>query len=129
MKLFRHHNLDPFLLSQPIGVEDPLDWLMNLREDANYKVARFVEPDIPEHFLKLSKIGIRRACQAYLTDKIYLFDPDHAILAYPLALLERTCSAFQEYSLLMQKKEDITFLQGLFSDNKGPMAHVLKIFS
>lgn len=131
IKLFRHHKLEPFLLSQPIGVEDPLDWLTNLREDANYKIARFIEPNIPKHFITLSQIGIRRACQAYLSDKtaIYLFDPDHAILAYPLELLERTFSEFKVHNLSAQKKEDMAFMQALFSDEKGPMAHVLKLFS
>lgn len=131
INLFRRHNLDPLILSQPIGFEDPLDWLMNLREEANYKTPRFTEPDTPEHFIKLSKIGIRKACHAYLSDTtaVYLFDPDHAILAYPLILLERSFIEFQTRGVCVQKKDDMIFMQGLFSDDKGPLSNVIKILS
>lgn len=131
MKLFGRHDLDHFMLSQPIGVENPLKWLMDLREDANYRNARFIEPNIPQHFIKLSKNGIRKSCQAYLCDKsaLYLFDPDHAILAYPLSFIERTFLEFQGSGLSVQKKDDMSFIQELFSDEKGPLSILMEFLS
>ena len=104
---------------------------MNLREDANYKTARFVEPNIPAHFSKLSQFGARKVCQSYLEDKtgIYIFDPDHAILAYPLSLIKKSHEEFKLQGLSTLKKEDMVFLQKLFSDDKGPMPLLLNIIS
>ncbi len=131
LDLFRRHNLDPFLLSQQIDMDDPLQWLMNLREEANYKVARFPEPNVPRHFVKLSQVGVRRACQSYISDNTatYIFDPDHAILAYPLSLIERSYADFHEHGLPPQRKEDMPFFLRILSDEKGTLAHVLKMFS
>jgi hypothetical protein len=130
LDLFRRHNLDPFMLSQPIGTDDPLQWLMNLREEVNYKMARFTEPDVPQHFAKLCNLSLRQACSCYLEDAtaMYVFDPDHAIVAFPLSLIERSCREFQRHGLSIRKKEDTAFFNKLISDKKGPLAHVLNIF-
>ncbi|MGR0481769.1 MAG: hypothetical protein ACTFAL_10295 [Candidatus Electronema sp. V4] len=129
MQLFRENNIDPFMLSQPIELKDPIDWLMNLRENANYKIARFTEPDVPEYFIKVNKFGVRRSCQEYISDTsaLYLFDPDHAMVAYPISLIHRAFSEFQRENLSMQKKESKSFLNKLFSDKRGPFFSLLQV--
>jgi hypothetical protein len=104
---------------------------MYLREEANYKIARFPEPNVPRHFLKLYQVGIRRACQSYIDDQtaIYIFDPDHAILAYPLAMIERSYEDFYNCGLSPQKKDDLAFFRKILSDRRGAMAHVINIIS
>jgi uncharacterized protein (UPF0332 family) len=128
IKLFQRHTLDSVLLSQQIGIEEPLAWLMRLREEANYKISRFLEPKVPDHFEWLSKVGIRQACETYLADKtyMYVFDPDHAVLAYPLRLLERSCSEFQSRNIPVLNEEEKSFIYDLFSDKKGTVSHLLK---
>jgi hypothetical protein len=76
------------LISQTIDVDDPFDWLLGKREDANYHIARFSEPDIPDHYEQIIRIGIRKAISAYLdpSNSILIFDKDHAIVSYPLAI-------------------------------------------
>lgn len=49
---FRRQGVVPRLISQNIEYVDPLDWLMTKREEANYKVAKFQEPNNPKHFQK-----------------------------------------------------------------------------
>ena len=127
IKLFKLHNSTSFLLAQPIGSDDPLQWLMSLREEVNYRIARFVEPNIPSHFEKIANVGIRRACQAYLNDKsyLYLFDPDHAILAYPLAVLSTIYIEFRNQGLSPCSTQDMVFFRKLLSDSNGPIAQLL----
>ncbi len=131
LDLFERYNIDPFLTSQPIGMDNPLQWLMNRREEANYKEARFVEPDVPKHFLTISKVGVRSACQSYVVDDkaVFMFDPDHAILAYPLEMMKRSYADFHKYGLSPQKREDKAFFRKLISDKNGPLPYVLNIFA
>lgn len=131
MQLFRNNNIDPFMLSQPIELKDPIDWLMNLRENANYKIARFAEPEVPKYFMKVKKFGVRRACEEYISDTstLHLFDPDHAMVAYPISLIRRAFSEFQRENLSIQKKESKSFLNELFSDKKGAFSSLLQVLS
>lgn len=130
IKLFERKRIDDFMLSQPIELEDPVNWLMKRREDANYKIARFTEPCIPKHFIKLVDFGVRESCQAYLSDKSgrYMFDPDHAMVAYPISLIDRAFSEFHNENLSVQNNDSISFLNGVFSDKKGPFSSLLQVF-
>lgn len=123
---FRVRNRDSYLLSQQIGFDDPLDWLMSKREEANYKNAKFNEPDIPKHFKLIVQSGIRRSVNEYLRDKVgtYLFDPDHAILAYPLFTLKRTYERCRLLGIETNTNEEIGYVTKLFSDAQGPVPEV-----
>lgn len=74
-----------------IGAEPAHEWLMNLREEANYRNAKFPDPTVPNCLSALDQIGIARALLTYSADKtgLYAFDPDHAIIAFPLLCLAR----------------------------------------
>jgi len=113
---------DP-LLSQPIGGEPALTWLTNRREEANYRQGRFLDPEVPAHFVKVTELGFRRAVGAYLDDRssLYVFDADHAIIAFPLALLLRARSELQSRNLQLQP-EGSRFLAGLGRDKNGRIA-------
>jgi hypothetical protein len=121
---FRSWNSGHFLLSQQIGLSDPLEWLMEKREDANYKQAKFCEPEVPNHFKRIIDSGLRQSIQEYLSDTsgIYTFDPDHSMIAYPLKVLDflyKEVYASGDFSL---RKEDIIYLCNLFKDKKGPIS-------
>ena len=72
-----------------IGQQSASEWLMNIREDINYRTPRFSDPIVPPHFSALDRLGIARAVAAYIADTsfLYAFDSDHAVLAFPLECL------------------------------------------
>lgn len=80
---------DP-LLSQTIKMRDPLTWLEDLRNSASYRTAPFLDPSPPGEFSK-PYTRLRAHLQAYVgSDRLlYCFDPEHAIICYPLFLLSR----------------------------------------
>jgi hypothetical protein len=76
-----------FFLSQTIDSEKPLDWLINKREDANYKQGRFSEPLAPSHLVFAATVSLRQMLSAYSSEDIYVHSPEHAIVAFPFRLL------------------------------------------
>jgi hypothetical protein len=82
-RLFRNNPI----LSQTIDGLSPFEWLMRRREDANYNTARFIEPTESPFFSYVKNGMIRKLCIQYLRDVSYAFDPDHALMAYPLMVL------------------------------------------
>ena len=117
------------LISQPIGYDDPLDWLMAKRENANYRLAKFEEPNIPDHFQKIVTLGVRQALTAYLQDSsnIYLFDVDHAIVAYPITTLQHAYDRMRTFDNLRFTDREMSYLCGLFRDNQGPIPEAHKM--
>jgi hypothetical protein len=79
--------------------------------------------------LKADLDSLRQACQVYLNDNrgLYPFDPDHAVLAYPLAVIEKTFEVFHQQGLPAYGIDDMSFFRKLLSDKKGPMSHILSI--
>jgi hypothetical protein len=120
LNLFSHTFAGDALLSQPIGGEPPLEWLMNRREDANYKQGRFADPDVPPHFFRVNQLGFRRAINAYLTEPtaLYIFDADHAMIAFPLAVLLRARAELKSHNLQVDP-EGSKFLSALGKDKDG----------
>lgn len=121
LSLFKAHANSHWLLSQEIDGGDPLDWIRRLREEANYTRSRFIEPGIPKQFLKFAQIGSRRAVTSYLANDQLAFDPDHAVIAYPLRALIFITSdikgAGEQFNALDKK-----FLSSLCKDKDGPIA-------
>lgn len=124
MNEFRVSKLAPALLSQQIGLEDPLTWLIARREDANYNLVKFIEPAIPDHFREIDQAGIRRAIRAYVTDSAYTyaFDPDHAILAYPIEILKEVLRQLRAHpSGYDLPSDERRYLASLYLDDQGPL--------
>lgn len=80
-----------------IGTQPAWQWLMTLREEANYKTPRFPDPTVPAHFAALDHLGPDKALAAYVADTslLYPFDPDHAALAFPLECLRAAGAAIR----------------------------------
>jgi hypothetical protein len=128
---FRKRQPEHFLLSQQIALKDPLDWLVDKREEANYRNARFCEPNVPKHFEKIINYGLRQSIKVYLRDSsdLYVFDPDHAILAYPLRSLQLVYKKMLTVPNFHLKDDEVKYLCQLFHDQNGPipeMYHLLK---
>lgn len=121
MDLFRKQFKNSPLLSQPIGYDDPLTWLQAERERVNYKQAKFTEPSAPPSFSVIDKSkSIRRLIAAYMADDTYAFDPDHAILAYPIAVLKQLHGLGGKASLFDDVDQDA--LHRMIADSRGPIA-------
>jgi hypothetical protein len=89
MEAFENRNAGHVLLSQQIDLQGASDWLMEKRETANYGRGRFIEPSCGSEFDFVVDTGVRRAINAYLegSTPMYVFDRDHAMVAYPLKTL------------------------------------------
>lgn len=125
-KLNPHH----LLLSQDIDLTNPFDWLMARREEANYKNARFWEPSTPHHFNKISSIGLRRLIKEYLGADytLYLFDMDHAMLAYPLIVMREVISLLKTKGTFLDA-DDIKYLKQYLCDKSGPLPELYSLLS
>jgi len=118
------------LLSNPIDGELATNWLMERRDESNYRRARFQEPDPPEHFLQVYEYGTRRLITTYLDDQkdSYTFQKDHAMLAYPLAALIQTGSALKKNAGIGMDDDELRFLVEECCDDVGPITPLTNIF-
>ena len=108
--------------SQPIGGDHAFDWLAQQREQVHYRECRMFDPTAPPWFKKVSEIGVRKLLRAYLSDlQLYAYDPDHAQLALPLAVLvdEQTCQL--RFGGLGLDPDDLRTLKSMIKDKKGPI--------
>lgn len=120
MEIFKKHLNDSMLLSQAIGYSEPTVWLQEQRERVNYTQAKFSEPEVPIIFKGIERTGsIRKSIAAYIYDDIYTFDPDHAILAYPIAVFKEIKRKQNIMELLTEN--DRTALKTILSDSLGPI--------
>lgn len=111
------------LLSQEIELMDPCSWLMERRDQANYIRTRFVEPVFSSEWRVPGGNGIRSLLSLYTGDdqELYAFDPDHAIVAYPLYCLE--CAArdirLQAHFHYAVTDDEADYLRGQCRDRRG----------
>jgi hypothetical protein len=112
------------LLSQTIGADDPFDWLMGKREAANYKAVRFSEPSAPAHFASVERHGVRRLLGDYIGDDrhLFAFDPDHAMLAFPIETMKLTLKALKNSTAAPLLIDDTTYLASQCFDRRGLIA-------
>lgn len=113
------------MVTQSIGVDKPFDWMMDRREEVNYKNAKFNEPAAPIFYEKIASGNIRQLLLAYINDNgaTFAFDPDHAILALPIAAIQAAKTAFAAMiPPAVFTEDDVRFLAGLFRDRHGEMA-------
>jgi hypothetical protein len=83
-------------LSQEISQQSPLEWLEEKRNIASYKIAPFPDPEVSVHFTRFSGAS-RKHVAAYLSDEtlLYAFDPDHAVIAFPLLMIRKLSEDLQ----------------------------------
>ncbi len=126
---FQQRGSEKLFLSQDIESLNPMDWLMERREEANYKDARFIEPEVSDYFKKAVEAGIRSSTQEYLgPDGMFLmFDPDHAALAYPLRLCVRSLEICKQMGIWRLSRDQASNLKKLFADQDGPLASICNL--
>jgi hypothetical protein len=121
---FRHNYPGDYFLSQDIGGWPPLDWFIARREETNYTSARFCEPNAPSHFEFAKNTNMRKMLSAYTADDLYVFDEQHAMVAFPFKLLRdlRVRLAAKHLSPLVPAETD--FLKSSVRDRSGPLRSV-----
>ena len=84
------------------------EWLMALREDANYRTPKFPDPSVPNYFSEIDKNGLVNTLNIYANDKsnLYAFDKDHASVAYPLECLRHSRKALANLSLKLEDDDE-----------------------
>lgn len=127
LKAFQRRNTVPSLVSQQIALEDAVDWLMHRRETANYGEPRFSEPECRGPLEYVASIGLRKAVNAYLAEPtfLYVFDPDHAILAYPLRALGLIGTNLIPMTADRLSSEEQRFLKDGAADGSGAFPSLL----
>ena len=131
LKAFEHSCPEPFFFSQPIENQSAVEWLMAKREEANYIRAKFAEPNASMHVRRIIESGVRLAINAYLTkgEESLMFDPDHAILAYPVRLVRWTIDEVKRSGNWAASPEEKRYLRTLFRDKRGPLPQLYNIFA
>jgi hypothetical protein len=128
LKTFQQRNPIHTLTSQQIELKDAVDWLIAKRESANYGDPRFSEPDSRREFDFIAASGIRKTLNAYLTEgsSLYVFDPDHAIVAYPLRALQligdQLLAAIPAGGVAVDEQQ---FLKACARDNSGYLSQLI----
>lgn len=130
LEAFRANLPNHVLISQTIGADDPLDWLMARREAANYKNLRFSEPNAPNHFKIVERYGVRRSMRDYIADHqhVFTFDPDHAMLSFPVAAMREALMNLPKVTGSSLSAEDCSFIARQCYDRAGPVPDFRGLF-
>lgn len=121
---FQNTHVGDYFLSQEIGGKLPLDWFVEQREQTNYRSARFSEPEAPPHLRFATTIDRRKMLAAYLSDDVYVFDEDHAIIAFPFKLLREVRRSLTTQHVSPLLPVEVDFLKRQMRDRSGSLASV-----
>lgn len=106
--------------SQPIASLGAFDWIAERREEVNYKMRRFIEPEVPAWFNYIAANDMRRTLIAYMKDSaLYSHDEDHAMAALPIAMWLEERSKHTGFSGLSLDEPDKSYLRARFRDHRG----------
>jgi hypothetical protein len=126
---FRHNYPGDYFLSQDIGGSPPLDWFIERREETKYTSSRFCEPNAPSHFEFARGSNTRKMLSAYTTDDLYVFDEQHAMVAFPFKLLRDLRVRLAANNLSPLHTAETEFLKASIRDRSGPLVSVDTLLS
>ncbi len=127
LKTFEQQNAGHLLMSQQIDLQSAIDWLIDRREEANYRKVRFGEPDCSPAFDQVAKNGLRKLINGYLAEPsaLYVFDPDHAILAYALRTLQIIGGDLAPSGITTPSADEQAFLRAKAKDQSGNLSALI----
>lgn len=112
-------------VTQMVESKRPEIWLKGWREQVNYRDCRFEEPGIYDILIKPKSLGCRLAFDQYTSSQTYAFDPDHAGLALPTALMVDAAKSLGRHTpVLATLVDDASWahLRRGFKDQAGPIS-------
>ena len=81
------------------------------------------------YFKNIEKYSVRRLVNQYIIDKSHLFtfDPDHAMIAFPIAFLKIIMNELKAASLRGISLDDAEYVASQFFDANGPIPEFRKL--
>lgn len=131
-KLFKRSDL---LLSNNINDMDVYHWMMQRREEVNYKDMDFHDPLPPDFWDILNREivqqGIRSVVDKMVNDNwLYCFQDEYAILGVPTKRLMQTADEIhrmgKDLNISSEKKELIDSISNILSDNSVQALEIWK---
>ncbi|CAM0708106.1 hypothetical protein N0P26_001651 [Acinetobacter baumannii] len=102
------------LLSNHIGDLTVYDWLMEIRNQVNYRERAFKEPELGYFPISLfNKSTLKESIEIYFKDQvpIYCFNEDHACVAAPIKVLQFVSHLFYTNTGLRLSEERIKVIE------------------
>ncbi len=121
-EVLRKRLSDDYLLSNTVDGQVAYDWIMEKREEVNYRDIDFHEPQPPEFWETINQeLSSRRIWsiidQLYNdTNGLFCFQPDYAILGIPINRLKATCNELKKSGFQGFPPEQQQFVHGLLSN-------------
>lgn len=121
-KLFKDIDM---LFSNSVGDFDAYEWMMNKREEVNYKDLNFHDPVAPEFWSKLSEEiednGIGKMVERLVDDDgTYCFQDEYAILGIPtkriILTVDEMCAQGKTFDILEEKREFIDSMSNILTE-------------
>lgn len=116
-EVLNKHFKGDYLLSNQIDCQSAYDWIMEKRDDTNYRDLEFHEPQPPDFWEKinqeLASQSIWDIVERISSDSagLYCFQSDYAILGIPIKRLETTCDALKKTGISTISNEQLLFLK------------------
>ncbi len=126
---FKHNYPGDYFLSQDIAGRSPLDWFIDRREETNYTFSRFCEPNAPSHFEFAKNTNTRKMLSAYCADDLYVFDEQHAMVAFPFKLLRDLRVRLASNNLSPLQVAETEFLRASLRDRAGHLVSIDALLS
>ncbi|RJW86823.1 hypothetical protein [Bacteroides sp. AF35-22] len=97
-----------------------IDWFNNKREEINYRLTPFSDPN-PPYSLYTYKNDLRGWLQTYKEDYLYCFNSAHSYISFPLSLINKVISIYKEQNQTNCFLNDVTIghISSNCSDARG----------
>ena len=104
----KEFSLQDIMLTNSVQGENIYDWLMDIRNQVNYRERCFHEPDF-KYFPSgiFDENEIKNTIESYFddTDLVYCFNEDHAAIAAPIKILQLVCAQYYAKTNLRLSKQ------------------------
>jgi len=117
-------------LSQTINGDPPLTWLKSVREEIQYTSPRFSDGGICTFLPRITQANATEVIRAYLgRDQLVLaFDPDHAVVAFPLLFFCETANEIVTGGDSMLTTAECSFLVQRLRIRRDSVGQIGQIF-
>lgn len=97
-----------------------IDWFNKKREEINYRMTPFSDPNPPSPLYIYDK-NLRNWLQTYRNDYLYCFNSEHSYISFPLRLIDKVVAIYKEQNLINSFLNDIIIkhISSNCSDSKG----------
>ncbi|WP_297829869.1 hypothetical protein [uncultured Rikenella sp.] len=104
-----------------------IDWFNKKREEINYRMAPFSDPNPPSPLYTYNS-NLRDWLQTYKKDYLYCFNSAHSYISFPLKLIEKVIAIYKEQNQVNSFLNNIVIkhISSNYSDQKGSFNFFIK---